>query len=165
MKNIFITYNKSSEVEENTALRMQTLSSLYGLTVNLPFRLQSQDISSETKKRITNSRFVLAFSIDDFTDTLRQDLDFALTENKPIIVIYDTNKGRNINFPNNANVEEVFIDYYNTDDALHQISKFLKARFVELDKNQKKNENALGIALVAVGLGLLASWALAEKYD
>jgi hypothetical protein len=33
MENLFVTYNKNSEIEENTALRLQTLSNLYGFSV------------------------------------------------------------------------------------------------------------------------------------
>jgi len=163
MKNILITYNSNSEVEENTALRMQTLSNLYGYTVLLPYRINSTVISGETKTRIGNSRFVLAFCLDAFSEILKQDLDYALTQNKPIIVIYDETKGRKINFPNNSNVREVFIDYYHTDEALHEISTFIGSKFTEEEQKQKKAETALGTALVAVGLGLLTYWAFSNK--
>ncbi|MEA3495237.1 MAG: hypothetical protein U9R42_04300 [Bacteroidota bacterium] len=161
MKNIFITYNKNSEIGENTALRMQTLQSLYGLKIFLPYRLHSKSISNETKIRIEKSRFILAFSIDKFTETLKEELEYALAKNKPVVVIYDEQQGKNIKFNKNKNVEEVYIDYYNTDEALHQISDFLRTKFSNAEK--KQTENAIGIGLVAIGLGLLVNWALTDK--
>ena len=162
MKKVFITYNKNSEIGENTALRMQTLSNLYGYSVLLPYRLHNANISVETKKRIDNSRFILAFSINGFSPTLKNELDYALKKSKPIIVIYDYKEGRTINFPNNADVKEVSIDYYNTNEALHQISEFLDSKFTDIELKNKNTENAIGVALVGIGLGLLAYWALSE---
>ncbi len=164
MENLFVTYNKNAEIEENTALRLQTLSNLYGFSVLLPYRLNSLNISTETKTRINNSKFVLAFCIEYFSPSLKQELDYALTVNKPIVVIYDQSEGKKINFPNNSNVKEVYIDYDNTDATLHEVSKFIKSKFSEIQKNEAdKNGSAIGIAIVALGLGLLAAWALSEK--
>lgn len=163
MKNVFITYNHNSEIGENTALRMQTLSNLYGYSVQLPYRLQNSTISSETKARISKSKFILAFAMNDLTEVLRNELEFALGKNKPIIVIYDQAEGETIDFYDNANVKTVFIDYYKTEDALHKISVFLEEKFRGIEQQKRNTENAIGTALVGIGLGLLAYWALSGK--
>jgi len=163
MKNVFITYNNNSEIGENTALRMQTLSNLYGFSVFLPYRISKSNISRETKERINNSRFILAFSIGRYSKILKNELEYALSRKKPIIIIYDKKEKNKIHFPNKSNVKEVIIDYYNTDKALHQISDFLDQQFNNAEIKQKKNENAIGTALVGIGLGLLAYWALSDK--
>jgi len=163
MKNVFITYNNNSEIGENTALRMQTLSNLYGFSVFLPFRIGKSTISQETKERINNSRFILAFSIGKYSKILRDELEYALSKNKPIIIMYDRKEKNKIHFPNKNNVKEVLIDYYNTDEALHQISNFLDEQFNDIKLKQQKNENAIGTALVGIGLGLLAYWTLSDS--
>lgn len=163
MKNVFITYNANSEIGENTALRMQTLSNLYGFSVYLPYRIGKSNVSSETKDRINNSRFILAFSIGKDSQILKDELKHALLKNKPVIIIHDTKEKNRIHFPNNNNVKEIIIDYYNTDKALHQISNFLDKQFTTIELKQKNNENAVGTALAGIGLGLLAYWALSEN--
>ena len=163
MKNVFITYNNNSDIGENTALRMQTLSNLYGFSVFLPFRIGHSDISFETKERIDNSRFILAFAIGRYSRILKNELEYALSKKKPIIIIYDKKERNKIKFPNRSNVKEVIIDYYNTDEALHQISNFLNEQFADLNSRKKSNEHAIGTALIGIGLGLLAYWALSDN--
>ena len=91
-------------------------------------------------------------------------MDYALTLNKPIVVIYDQSEGKKINFPNNSNVKEVYLDYSNTDKNLHEISEFIKNKFSEIQKNETdKIGSAIGITIVALCLGLLTAWALSEK--
>lgn len=58
MSNIFISYNPNEEIEQNTALRMQTIASLYNISVELPARQQipaKAKISSETQNRIARA--------------------------------------------------------------------------------------------------------------
>ncbi len=163
MKNVFITYNNNSEIGENTALRMQTLSNLYGFSIFLPYRIGKSNISRETKERINNARFILAFSIGRYSKILKHEIEYALSKNKPIIIIRDKKEKNIFHFPDKSNVKEVLIDYYNTDEALHQISDFLEKQFNNIELKQKKNENAIGTALVGIGLGLLAYWALSDN--
>lgn len=162
MDNLFVTFNKNSEIGENTALRLQTLSNLYGFSVLLPYR-NSHNISSETKSRINNSKFVLSFCIDNFSEALQQDLEYAVAKNKPIVVIYDHNQPKKIDFNGKSNVKEVFIDYSNIDENLHDISGFVKEQFEEIKSNEKeKLISGIGV-VVLIGLGLLAAWAFSEK--
>jgi hypothetical protein len=168
-KSIFISYNHNSQPEESTALRLQTISNLYGLSVSLPYRLRNiSNISSETKTRIENSSFVVAFCIDGLTKLLNEELSFAISKNKPLIVIYDNAKGKKINFKDNVNVKEVFVDFTKTDDALHKIAEFLRTSlsktYVKKTTQKTQNEDSgLGIALLGIGLGLLAAWSLSKE--
>lgn len=166
-KSIFITYNLSSQPGEGTALRLQTISNLYGLSILLPYRFRnSSSISSETKIRIDNSRFVVAFCVDRLTKLLKDELSYAISQRKPLIVIYDNAKGKKINFKDHVNVKEVFVDFTKTDDALHKMAEFLRAKLsaITAKKVTKKtqDDSGLGIALLGIGLGLLAAWTLSK---
>lgn len=166
---IFITYNHASQAEESTALRLQTISNLYGLSVVLPYRHRNLlELSTETKNRINKSTFVVAFCADGLTESLKDEIDFALSENKPIVVIYDHLKGKKINLKTDRNIKEVFVDFNKTDEALHNIADFLRSKIST--ENSKKdikkpgeNSSGIGIALLGIGLGLLAAWTLSKN--
>lgn len=167
-KSIFISYNHNSQHEESTALRLQTISNLYGFNISLPYRLRNVSTTSiETKTRIDHSSFVVAFCIDGLTKLLKDELKYAITKKKPLIVIYDRAKGKKINFKDNINVKEVFVDFTKTDDALHTIAEFLRSILSKatVNKTARKTQNedsGLGVALLGIGLGLLAAWALSK---
>jgi len=159
-KNIFITYNSMSEVEESTALRLQTLSNLYGFSVSLPYRTKlTSTANNETKLRIRNAQFVLAFCLNRLTKTLKEELKYSKSINKPIIIIYDKKRGKRVKFGDNINVKEIFIDFHNTDKALHQIAEFLK----NVSGRARTTESSLGVALIGIGLGLLALHVLSNN--
>ena len=158
---IFITYNPKSSVEENTALRLQTISYLYGLSIDLPYRLGRKHLPTETQVRIKRATFVVAFCLSKLTPQLKKELEYAISLKKPIIVIYDSKIGKTIHFKNVLNVNEVFVDFNNTDTALHNIAEFMRKYS---KTKEKENENtSLGIGLITVGLGLLTLWALTKE--
>jgi len=165
--NIFITYSPISQAEESTALRLQTISNLYGLSVALPYRqLNNTSINFETKNRIDNSTFVVAFCVEGLTEFVKAELDYAISKKKPIIVIYDVAQGETLNFNSNANINEVFVDFNKTDEALHNIADFIRSKIglTKIKPTQKpNNESGLGVALLGIGLGLLAAWALSKE--
>jgi len=167
MENIFITYNPSSEAESNTALRLQTISNLYGISVLLPYRHKNEtEINSETHNRIERSQFIVAFCLNKLTKHLKQELETSIQLKKPIIIIYDKYGNNKINFGKYMNVKEVFVDFNDIDSASHTIASFLKeklkiAKSTKVTKKEKSN-NGLGLALIGVGLGLLALWALSK---
>jgi hypothetical protein len=174
MSNIFISYNPAQDIEQNTALRMQTIASLYNLSVELPARQQmpaKAKISSETQNRILRSAVVVAISLYQMSPQLQAELQFAMLQNKPIVVLYDEKKGKNIDFQDYKKVKEINIDFNNTDEALHQIAPFLKSISEQSAKNNAKQtkesntENGLIIGVLAIGLGLLALWGLAKSDD
>ena len=156
---IFVTYNQNAYGEQNTALRLQTIANLYGISVALPARNSGGNpINDETINRIKNSDFILAFSLNGMQENVSHELGEAISKQKPIVVIYDKNNGRNINFPNNIHVKEVFIDAGNSDEALHEITGFINTELQR--KNVAKQTTN---AIVVIALGMLALLAFANK--
>lgn len=176
---IYITFNSSNktQIEESTALRLQTLSNLYGINVNLPYRANLKfDLDSESKTRIKCSDYVIVLSMTNLSPRLKEEIDFSISEKKPIIVIYNEAKGKNIKFLNKHNIKEVSLDAYNSEETLHKIAQYLqkelKSKSIATKLPAKKtitptlkkatspsikNEDAgLGIALLGIGLGLLS---------
>ena len=153
---IFVTYNQNAYGEQNTALRLQTIANLYGISVALPARNSGNNpINDETRNRIKNSDFVLAFSLNGMQENVSHELGDAIAKKKPIVVIYDKNNGRNINFKDYPHIKEVFMDMSNSEEALHDITGFINT---ELNKKNDKNQNVIvqtGIAVVGIAVGLL----------
>jgi hypothetical protein len=166
---IFVTYNPESSVEQNTALRLQTIANLYGIAVVLPSRLYGNGlINDETKTRINNSDLILAFSLNGMFPNVSQELGHAIVEEKSIIVVYDKNIGKNINFRNYSHLKEVYIDDNNSEQALHEISGFINTEFKQKSKSKKTNAldvlgAGVGIAIMGIALGLLALLSLGTK--
>ena len=167
MDNVFVTYNKNSEIGENTALRLQTLSSLYGFNVDLPYRINNT-INSETKNRISKASFVLCFSPDDFTsDNLTNELAYADQINKPIVIAFDKNYSKPMIPVSGKNVKFFPIDFYDIDNSINEIARFLeKTLKTKSVRNNTQNSNGgLAKVLVTLGIGLLAAWVLSSKED
>jgi len=161
-KNIFLTYNQGSTFGQNTALRLQTISNLYGLSVSLPARMVNGGgvISHITKERLAAASIVVAFGLETPTNVMVEELNYAMKLQKPIVFIYDESTGNTIEFHNYDNIQIVEIDYLGTDDAIHKVAEFLE----KLPESKKhKKETGLSTALIGVGLGLLALWALNKK--
>jgi hypothetical protein len=164
--NLFITYNPKEDIEQNTALRMQTIAHLYALSLELPARMAAKNITSETQQRIARSSVVLAISLTKMSKLLQEELAYAIEQNKPIVVLYDKKKGKTINFGAYKNFKEIHVDFNQTDQALHEVASFLK----ETVKNQeaqskKKSDSETGVLLgvLGIGLGLLALWAISKE--
>lgn len=158
-KNIFIAYNQGSAFGQNTALRLQTISNLYGLSVSLPARMVNGGgiISHITKERIAAASIVVGFGLEAPTNVMIEELKYAIQLKKPIVFVYDKSTGNTIDFGNYGKIQIAEIDYLDTDDAIHTVAEFLE----KLPQNQKhKKEIGLSTALIGVGLGLLALWAL-----
>lgn len=161
MSSIFLTFNENSEAGRNTALRMQTISNLYGMAVNLPVRLRmGSELDTETKSRIKASSFVVAFALEGLAHRMRIELQHAIALKKPIIVLYNPYLGKTLEFEDYKNVKEFFLDYSNTDETLHQVADFMDSFKYPA---KEKNQNGAGVALVGIGLGLLALWALSKE--
>jgi len=161
-KNIFLNYNQGSAFGQNTALRLQTISNLYGLSVSLPARMVNggEIISHISKERLSAASIVVAFGLEAPTNVMIEELKYAIQLQKPIVFIYDESTGNTINFDNYDKVQIAEINYLDTDDAIHTVAEFLE----KLPESQKhKKETSLNTALIGVGLGLLALWALNKK--
>ncbi len=146
---------------EQTAYRMQTLAHLYGFEVLLPYRPHgSNQIGNETKRRIEEAQFVLAFDLGRSRNIFKQELKYAQSLQKPVILLKD--KQRSFLSRHPSYFQEFYIDYYNTDETLHKIARFIDEQFKEKEKEEKKDQ-AFATALVGIGLGLLAYWFLSAK--
>ena len=98
----------------------------------------------------------------------KEDLAFAIQQKKPIIVLYDANKDVKINFKGVPNVKEIHVDFTKTDEALHNIADFLRKKLVgtsvnKVTRKKQDDESGLGIALLSIGLGLLAAWTFSNE--
>ncbi len=158
-KNIFLNYNQGSDFGQNTALRLQTISNLYGSSVSLPARTVNggNGMSHITQERIAAASIVVGFGLEEGTSVMAEELKYAIQIQKPIVFVYDKPTGNTIDFGSYDKIKTVEIDYMDTDDAIHTVAEFLG----QLPENQKhKKEIGLSSALIGVGLGLLALWAL-----
>ncbi len=157
---IFVTYNPNVAVEQNTALRLQTIANLYGIAVDLPSRiLGSTVINDETVRRISKSNFVLALSLYNMGQEVSHELGAAITKKKPIIALYQHGVGKNIDFQNYVNVSEIYLDLNNTDTTLHEIAVFIDTQF----KQNKKETNTTVLGVLGIALGMLALWGLSKE--
>lgn len=167
MSNVFVTYNKNSEIGENTALRLQTLSSLYGFNVDLPYRV-NESINSETKNRIKSSSFILSFSPDNFiSNNLIQELSYADKINKPIVIAFNKFHTQPEIPVDGSNVKFFPIDFYDIDNSINQIAEFLEEALKNNSVNHfnEKQNDGLAKVLITLGIGLLAAWVLSSNEE
>lgn len=135
---------------------MQTISNLYGISVELPFRinLTSSNIHPETANRIARADFVICISLRHPSEVLKSELVAALNKKTPIVIIFDSGTGNPLPGLKDENIFQVGIDFRknNQDDILHNVAIFLKDHIAK-----KKTESATktGLAILGVALGLL----------
>lgn len=161
VKNIFITYNENSDIGQNTALRLQTISSLYGYSVSLPVRYAAQNkLHPETRQRITNCSIVIAFSLEKLTPIMKEELKFGASTSKPIIILYDKSNGKiQVDFENYKNWTAIPIEFNDTEKSLKKVVKFLET----IPARSAERENSATEAIVSIGLGLLALWLISKN--
>ncbi|TQE67242.1 hypothetical protein FF021_17850 [Leptospira noguchii] len=146
----FVTFNRYTRLEESTALRLQTISNLYGVSIELPFRTEGLDIKEETKRRIDRSEIVFCFSLGLPSDEVSSEIKYALENNKTVIHIF--NLGVQTPVFGHANFLNLSVDFSKEpcSNILNQISKFLTFRF-----GRDKRLNVLN-AIFSISLGMLA---------
>lgn len=171
-KNLFITFNPNEHTEQNTALRLQTIAHLYQISVELPTRMgvRGSQPSEETQARIQRAGIVLAICLEKMSPLLRNELTYAMQQQKTIVVLYNKINGERIDFGDYQHVREVHIDFEQTDKSLQEVAAFLQS---ELHKKAKaeaaaeakkaQEQNAMILGLVGIGLGLLALWAFTSE--
>ena len=157
---IFISYNQSVASEQSLAVRLQTLGSLYGLHISLPDRIGSSALKLTTKQRIEDAKLFIVFSTRNLSKAVKDEIKFARTLNKKIIIIYDKDVGKNLNL---KGVTEVEYDH-NKDEPetlIHEIlneirtpQKISKKPSGRAQKKIKDDSDSIG-AFLLVGLGLL----------
>lgn len=164
MKKIFISYNSSVPQEQSLALRLQTLSSLYGLHVSLPDRVGSTAIKESTKERIAAAELFIVFSTISLSKPVKDEITYARTLEKRIVVVYDKDVPRNLKL---SGVKEIEYDREKDtpDKVLTEILKEVgtgKAKKTVGVKstrklNSKEDDSFAGFVLVGLGLLLLAA--------
>lgn len=158
---IFISYNQSVGSEQSLAVRLQTLGSLYGLHISLPDRIGSSALKVTTKQRIEDAKLFIVFSTRNLSKAVKDEIRFAHTLDKKIIVIYDKDVGKNLNL---KGVTEVEYDHGKDEpetlihEILNEIRTPQKASNKKpsgrTQKKVKDDSDSIG-AFLLVGLGLL----------
>lgn len=148
---MFVTFNRHTSPEEFTALRLQTISNLYYVPIELPFRFEQRTITDETKKRIDRSNVVFCFSSAHPDEEVLSEIKYALENNKIVIHVCDS-KIQPPTF-SHSNLFHLSVDF-STDlcsNVLNQISMFLVSKF-------GPNYNRLNVlnALIGIHVGMLS---------
>jgi hypothetical protein len=160
MNKIFVSYNPSVNSEQSLALRLQTLGSLYGLNISLPDRIGSITLKDATKQRIQDSNLFIVFSTRNLSKSVREEITFARTLKKKIIVIYDKDVGKNLKL---KGVVEVEYDHKEDrpEKLINKILTEIRSKKPSVDgrrpmSTKAKNEESDSFgAFLLVGLGLL----------
>lgn len=165
---IFITYNPNSETEETLAARLHTIGAVNGFLMFLPDRFNSDKIvSDETKARISRSDYFVMFSTKPLSNVVKQEIEFAfnyLHDKSKIIVIYDKQKGKNINGEISNHFTPFYFDKFDNrqDKLLENILNTIERKEKNTTLNsvpqtvKVKNNNDYALAaLLGIGLGLL----------
>jgi hypothetical protein len=149
---VFLSYGASAD--QSTALRLQALAAVNGLTVYVPpastRRSPALLLSSDSAAKIAESDVVLGVVASGLSESCRQELNTSLTLRKPTIVmaapgflpVLQPFFGSNL----------VVLDPANPEAAELAIVQHLKT--VDAEQNAKKALLALGT--IALGLLLLA---------
>jgi uncharacterized ubiquitin-like protein YukD len=122
--------------------------------------LNRDTITPETQGRIDAASVIVAFTLEPLSHALDSELRYAIQRNKPILVLYDQHVGITVDFGNYARVKQVELDYFNTDDTLRKVGAFLTEQNRISGNNKENREVGLETALLSIGLGLLALWAI-----
>lgn len=156
MANIFISYNPRVEAEQSLALRLQTLGSLYGLSVSMPDRTGSIELKESTKQRIAKASLFIVFSTRNLTKSVINEINYARELKKRIIVVYDKDVKKNLGIQGVLEIEY----NHNEDKPDKIIAAILKEINKQTAKSPKKSvaagreDDTIG-AFLLVGLGLL----------
>lgn len=161
---IFVSYNPGVEIEQSTALRLQTLSSLYGATVYLPDRLGTNALKETTKQKIADSQIFVMFSTQQLTKNVQEEVNYALHHAKRVIIFYDARVGKNLNTLQNPNLVETTFDPHTEDAAIILKKAIDLGGFQDSSGRPSTSSNGLS-AVVGIGLGLFLLWALTKEDD
>lgn len=157
-KRIYISYNPNSHREEELAFDLYKTGRKNGFMVNLPHRpVNSNNLTQQTKLNIDTSDWFLIFSIEQLSETVRQEIEYALGKGKTmnqIIVVYSSHEGRNIPFKEDKKPIEMFVDDYD----INQIEEFKQAVLDEITRRNEgeSNNNNNGLkAILGIGAAIL----------
>jgi hypothetical protein len=146
---VFISYGNADD--QVTALRLQALGAVNGLTVYVPpvHTRQVALLDPEASQKLHRAEVVLGVVGAGITEACRQELNTGLALHKNMIVMVD---------PEFAHLQSYFgsnlviVDPANPDQAEHGIVQYLKA----VDAQQTVKTALLAMGTLALGLLLLA---------
>lgn len=162
---IFITYNPDSINEKNIAIDLFRKGRQNGYFIYLPERNYFNKLTPQTKANIDSSNWFVIFSTSNLSQTVREEIEYALKSKKDnqVIVIYSNHNGKNIDFQG-KNPIEMYIDDYN----LNSLEKF-KVDLFERISPKKKIQNKEGLSgleiLLGVGAAILLLGALTSEKE
>jgi hypothetical protein len=163
MLKIFVSYNPGVEIEQSTALRLQTLAGLYGVVIHLPDRYGAIELKSSTRQRIVDSVLFVMFSTQQISLQVEEEVNYALSCGKSVLIFYDKSVGKNLTPPNDAKVIDEYFDPF-VDTPATIMERVLKhGEIIKATQEMPKHENNIISAIVGIGLGLILLWALSEK--
>jgi hypothetical protein len=162
---IFITYNPDSINEKNIAIDLFRKGRQNGYFIYLPERNYFNKLTPQTKANIDSSNWFVIFSTSNLSQTVREEIEYALKSKKDnqVIVIYSNHNGKNIDFQG-KNPIEMYIDDYD----LNSLEKF-KVDLFERISPKKKIQNKEGLSgleiLLGVGAAILLLGALTSEKE
>ena len=149
---VFISYGDVAD--QVTALRLQALGAVNGLTVYVPPVHTRQGVPTlldpEASQKLNRAEVVLGVVGTGLTEACRQELNTGLALHKNMIVMVYPEFAPQLQPYFGSNL--VVIDPANPDQAEHGIVQYLKA----LDAQQTAKTALLALGTLALGLLLLA---------
>jgi len=157
---VFVTYDSNNLNGQRTVLRVQTLASVHGLEVELPYRTKLPArvaIHPETATRIQRADFVVWMTGSAPDAAVNGELRVAVAANKPILAIYEGPWSQPLVIKDYPNFKGVPVEH--AEQAMQTITAFAHQHALGKSKKQKAESADALIALGLVGLGL---WALTK---
>lgn len=148
--NIYITYNPNSIKEKTLANDLYNKGRKNGYFIYLPERTSIGRLNYKTKANIDSSKWFVIFSTSHLSDTVTEEINYALQTkaDNEVIVIYSSHTGRNINFADRKPIE-MFIDDYD----LNSIENFKNDIFKKIVNNLPKKKENIGALEAVLGIG------------
>jgi hypothetical protein len=159
---IFITYDRNDAEGQRAALRIQTVGSVHGLEVELPYRVFAPHLLDalhpETVARIQRADFVVWMSGAFADSVLQAELRVAMAAHRPILALYNWAWQAQPSIQGYEAFTAVGVSGQDQ-DMVGTITRFAEEHLkAESKKKRKEGVSALvGLALVGAGL-----WALSK---
>ena len=149
---VFLSYGSAGD--QVTALRLQALAAVNGLTAYVPPAYtrdsKARVLDGDTASRIGDADVVLGVIATGLSEACRQELNTGLALRKPTIVMAELGYARDLAPVLGANV--IVIDPAAPEQAEHGIVQHLKA----IDAEQSAKTALLALGTVALGLLIFA---------
>lgn len=164
---LFITYNPGNTDEQALATRLYTIASVNGFSAYLPDRFNGPDfLEDSTRQRIRQADYILFFSFGKFSDTVKQEIQYALKEAGKIrsqfILIFSSTKGKNLKGTDGMDFE-LFNPMHDVPDGFAKklVNNLLRKENKKL-KAESESNKALA-TLLGIGLGMVVLGSLGSK--